>query len=39
MFYHINNIDNKLDATMTVLITVSISSTCFGQLFAHLQER
>ena len=24
---------------MTVLLTVSISSTCFGQLFTHLQER
>jgi hypothetical protein len=35
----INNIDDQLDATMTVLLTVSISSTCFGQLFSHLQER
>ena len=29
----------QLDATMTVLLAVSISSTCFGQLFSHLQER
>ena len=34
-----NNIDKELGATMTVLLTVSISSTCFGQLFTHLQER
>ena len=35
----INNIDNQLDATVTISLTVSISSTCFGQLFAHLQRR
>jgi len=35
----INNIGSQLDATMAVLLKVSISSTCFGRLFAHLQER
>jgi len=34
----ITNIDNQLDATITVSLTLSISSTRFGQLFAHLQE-
>ena len=39
LYFDLHNIDNQLDATMTVLLTVSISSTCFGQLFTHLQER
>jgi hypothetical protein len=29
----------QLDATITVLLISKISSTCFGQTFAHLQER
>jgi hypothetical protein len=29
----------QLDATITVLLISKISSTCFGQIFAHLQER
>ena len=28
-----HNIDNTLDATITVLLIIPISSTCFGQLF------
>ena len=32
-------IDNQLDATIIVLLTISIGPTCFGQLFAHLHER
>jgi hypothetical protein len=28
----------QLDATITVLLISKISSTCFGQTFAHLQE-
>jgi hypothetical protein len=31
--------EHQLDATITVLLTSKISSTCFGQIFAHLQER
>jgi hypothetical protein len=33
------NIEHQLDATITVLLIFKISSTCFGQAFAHLQER
>jgi hypothetical protein len=29
----------QLDATIKVLLTSKISSTCFGQTFSHLQER
>jgi hypothetical protein len=29
----------QLDATITILLISKISSTCFGQTFAHLQER
>jgi hypothetical protein len=29
----------QLDATITVLLISKISSTCFGQTFAHLLER
>ena len=32
-----NNIENQLDATVTDLLIVPISLTCFGQLFAHPQ--
>jgi hypothetical protein len=28
-----------IDATITVLLISKISSTCFGQTFAYLQER
>jgi hypothetical protein len=28
--------EHKLDATITVLLIFKISSTCFGQTFAHL---
>jgi hypothetical protein len=31
--------EHQLDATITVLLIFKISSTCFGQAFAHLQER
>ena len=31
----INNIDNQLDATIIVLLTISFSSTCFGQIIAR----
>jgi hypothetical protein len=31
--------EHQLDATITVLLISKISSTCFGQTFAHLQER
>jgi hypothetical protein len=31
--------EHQLDATITVLLISRISSTCFGQTFAHLQER
>jgi hypothetical protein len=31
--------EHQLDATITVLLISKISSTCFGQPFAHLQER
>jgi hypothetical protein len=31
--------EHQLDATITVLFISKISSTCFGQTFAHLQER
>jgi hypothetical protein len=33
------NMEHQLDATITVLLIFNISSTCFGQAFAHLQER
>jgi hypothetical protein len=33
------NMEDQLDATITVLLISKISSTCFGQTFAHLQER
>jgi hypothetical protein len=33
------NMELQLDATITVLLISTISSTCFGQIFAHLQER
>jgi hypothetical protein len=33
------NMELELDATITVLLTSKISSTCFGQNFTHLQER
>jgi hypothetical protein len=33
------NMEHQLDATITVLLMSKISSTCFGQTFAHLQER
>jgi hypothetical protein len=32
------NMELQLDATITVLLIPKISSTCFGQTFAHLQE-
>jgi hypothetical protein len=31
--------EHQLDATIIVLLISKISSTCFGQTFAHLQER
>jgi hypothetical protein len=31
--------EHQLDATITVLLISNISSTYFGQTFAHLQER
>jgi hypothetical protein len=31
--------EHQLDATITVSLISKISSTCFGQTFAHLQER
>ena len=34
----INNVDSQLDETITVLLIIPISSTCFGQFFAHPQE-
>jgi hypothetical protein len=33
------NMELQLNATITVLLISKISSTCFGQTFAHLQER
>jgi hypothetical protein len=33
------NMEHQLDATITVLLISKISSTCFGQTFAHLHER
>jgi hypothetical protein len=33
------NMELQLDATITVLLISKSSSTCFGQAFAHLQER
>jgi hypothetical protein len=30
------NMEHQLDATITVLLISKISSTCFGQTFAHL---
>jgi hypothetical protein len=33
------NTELQLDATITVLLISKISSKCFGQTFAHLQER
>ena len=34
-----NNVDDQPDATITALLIIPISSTCFGQFFAHPQER
>jgi hypothetical protein len=34
-----NILEHQLEATITVLLISKISSTCFGQTFAHLQER
>ena len=34
----INNMDNQPDATVTVLLIVPISSTCFGQFFPILRS-
>jgi hypothetical protein len=31
--------EDQLDAKITVLLISKISSTCFGQTFAHLLER
>jgi hypothetical protein len=31
--------EHQLDATITALLISKISSTCFGQIFVHLQER
>jgi hypothetical protein len=31
--------EHQLDAAITVLLIFKISSICFGQAFAHLQER
>jgi hypothetical protein len=31
--------ENQRDATITVLLISKIISKCFGQTFAHLQER
>jgi hypothetical protein len=31
--------EHELDATITVWLISKINSTCFGQTFAHLQER
>jgi hypothetical protein len=31
--------EHQLDATITVSLISKISSTCFGQTLAHLQER
>jgi hypothetical protein len=31
--------EHQLDATITVLLISKISTICFGQYFAHLQER
>jgi hypothetical protein len=33
------NMEHQLDAKITILLISNISSTCFGQSFAHLQER
>jgi hypothetical protein len=33
------NMEHQIDATITVLLIFKSSSTCFGQAFAHLQER
>jgi hypothetical protein len=33
------NVELQLDETITVLLISKISSTYFGQTFAHLQER
>jgi hypothetical protein len=33
------NMELQLDAAITDLLISKISSTCFGQTFAHLQER
>jgi hypothetical protein len=33
------NTEHQLDATITVLLISKINSKCFGQTFAHLQER
>jgi hypothetical protein len=34
-----SNTEHQLDATITALLISKYSSTCFGQIFAHLQER
>jgi hypothetical protein len=36
---NVGKVNMELDATITVLLISKISSTCFGQTFAHLQER
>jgi hypothetical protein len=33
------NTEHQLDATITGLLIFKISSTCFGQAYAHLHER
>ena len=33
MLHWYNNINSRLDATMIILLTISISSTCFGREF------
>jgi hypothetical protein len=33
------NMEHQRDATITVLLISKISSICFGQAFAYLQER
>jgi hypothetical protein len=31
--------EHQIDATIIVLLILKFGSTCFGQAFAHLQER
>ena len=38
MFVYLNKVADQLYATITIYLS-SISSTCFGQYFAHPQER